>query len=139
MTWGNASGNANDATQTLRIYKVNNRPYTHNVSKSHHQKANCKQMPIRQVKDRLNKNRTMTTVTVRMPDDVVNAMKQIAPLRGFAGYQTLLKLYISEGLRRDELLLDPPVNKFIQALLAQGVPADVIEQASREIARNELQ
>lgn len=96
-------------------------------------------MPIRQVKDRLNKNRTMTTVTVRMPDDVVNAMKQIAPLRGFAGYQTLLKLYISEGLRRDELLLDPPVNKFIQALLAQGVPADVIEQASREIARNELQ
>ena len=81
----------------------------------------------------------MTTVTVRMPDDVVNAMKQIAPLRGFAGYQTLLKLYISEGLRRDELLLDPPVNKFIQALLAQGVPADVIEQASREIARNELQ
>ncbi|MGA0101681.1 MAG: hypothetical protein ACO3HF_06500, partial [Burkholderiaceae bacterium] len=91
------------------------------------------------VKARLSKNRTMTTVTVRMPDDVVNAMKQIAPLRGFAGYQTLLKLYISEGLRRDELLLDPPVNKFIQALLAQGVPADVIEQASREIARNELQ
>ncbi len=96
-------------------------------------------MSVDRVKARLSKNRTMTTVTVRMPDDVVNAMKQIAPLRGFAGYQTLLKLYISEGLRRDELLLDPPVNKFIQALLAQGVPADVIEQASREIARNELQ
>jgi hypothetical protein len=93
-------------------------------------------MSINRMKQRLTKDRTMRTVTVRMPADAVEAMKQIAPIRGFSGYQTLLKLYVSKGLRRDELLLDPPVPKFIQALLDRGVPAKLIEQASQEIASN---
>lgn len=95
-----------------------------------------KPMSISRIKERLTKDRTMRTVTVRMPADAVEAMKQIAPLRGFSGYQTLLKLYVSEGLRPDEVLLDPPVTKFIQALLDHGVPAKIIEQASRKIASN---
>ena len=73
----------------------------------------------------------MTTVTVRMPKDVVESMKAIAPIRGLSGYQTLLKLYLSEGLRRDEGLLENQIATFIEALRDQGVPAAAIEKASK--------
>jgi hypothetical protein len=33
---------------------------------------------------------------------VIESLKAIAPLRGFEEYQTILKTYISQGLRRDE-------------------------------------
>jgi hypothetical protein len=77
----------------------------------------------------------MGSVTVRIPEDVIESMKAIAPLRGFTGYQTLLKLYLSEGVRRDSALLEPTVNRFVHALLARGVPSEVIEQASQEVLR----
>jgi len=73
----------------------------------------------------------MTTVTVRMPMDVVESMKEIAPIRGLSGYQTLLKLYLSEGLRRDEALLENPIATFIEALREQGIPEAAIEKASK--------
>lgn len=88
-------------------------------------------MPSETLKERLRKDRPMTSITVRMPQDVVESMKRIAPLRGLKGYQTLLKLYLSEGLRRDELLLEPSVKKLIQALVVRGVSPDVIEAASK--------
>ena len=54
------------------------------------------------LKTRLQKDRAMTSITLRIPVDVVDSMKEIAPHKGFSGYQTLLKSYISEGLRNDE-------------------------------------
>ena len=92
-------------------------------------------MQTEQLKARLKKDRPMTSVTVRIPADVIESMKLIAPLRGFSGYQTLLKLYLSEGVRRDSALLEPTVNRFVHALLARGVPSEVIEQASQEVLR----
>ena len=50
----------------------------------------------------LKKDRPSTTITMRIPADVVESLKSVAPMRGFTAYQTLLKSYISEGLRRDE-------------------------------------
>lgn len=44
------------------------------------------------LKSRLLKDRPMTSITLRIPVDVVESMKAIAPLRVFAGYQTLLNL-----------------------------------------------
>ena len=44
----------------------------------------------------------MTSITLRIPVDVVDSMKTIAPRKGFSGYQALLKAYISQRLRRDE-------------------------------------
>lgn len=57
------------------------------------------------IKNRMVKNRPMTPVTLRMPVDVVQSLKEIAPQKGFSGYQALLKTYIGEGLRKDEALL----------------------------------
>lgn len=54
------------------------------------------------IKTRRAKDRPMTSITLHIPVDVVESMKEIACKRGFVGYQTLLKAYLSEGLRRDE-------------------------------------
>jgi hypothetical protein len=56
---------------------------------------------------RLSKDRPMTTITLRIPADVVESLEEIALLKGFSGYQTLLKYYLSEGLRSDEALVRP--------------------------------
>ena len=75
----------------------------------------------------------MTSITLRIPVDVVDSMKAIAPLRGFAGYQTLLKSYIGDGLRRDEARFDPgSKTRLLEALRRHGVPAEVLAQAERE-------
>ena len=87
------------------------------------------------LKKRLNKDRPMTSITLRIPVDVVDSMKTIAPCKGFSGYQALLKSYISEGLRRDEALFSTSKElKLIAALKKLGVSESLIEEAAREVA-----
>ena len=86
------------------------------------------------LKKRLAKDRTMTAITMRIPVDVVESLKEIAPHKGFTGYQTLLKSYISEGLRKDEAQFSSaPSLRLIEALRKRGVPESVLEEAAREI------
>lgn len=86
------------------------------------------------LKRRLDPNRPMTSITVRVPVDVVESMKSIAPQRGFVGYQALLKSYISDGLRRDEAQFGRDVEaRLIEALKKRGVPDDVLADAAREL------
>lgn len=92
-------------------------------------------MLTERMKKRLNKDRPMTSITLRIPVDVVDSMKQIAPYKGFSGYQTLLKSYISEGLRRDEAMMASEKSaRFLTALKKRGVPDKVIEEAMLETA-----
>jgi hypothetical protein len=76
----------------------------------------------------------MTTITMRIPVDVVESLKQIAPHKGFTGYQTLLKSYISEGLRRNEAEFSATQTaRLIEALRRRGVPAEVLDEAARDL------
>ena len=87
------------------------------------------------IKTRLAKNRPMISITVHMPADVVESMKEIAPQRGFSGYQALLKSYIGEGLRRDETQFTfGQTTRLIEALKKRGVPDSVLDDAARELA-----
>ncbi|MEY4210920.1 MAG: hypothetical protein RLZ92_1301 [Pseudomonadota bacterium] len=87
------------------------------------------------LKKRLVKDRPMTSITLRIPVDVVESMKLIAPYKGFSGYQALLKSYIGEGLRNDEALMASNKEaKLIAALKKLGVSDSLIEQATREAA-----
>jgi hypothetical protein len=87
------------------------------------------------LKTRLQKDRPMTSITLRIPVDVVDSMKEIAPHKGFSGYQTLLKSYISEGLRNDEARYTLGATaRLIEALKKRGVPEDVLAEAARELA-----
>jgi hypothetical protein len=88
------------------------------------------------LKKRLSKDRPSTTITMRVPVDVVESLKQIAPLRGLRGYQTLLKSYVSEGMRRDEVLLDQDAaGQLAKALKRRGVTDRVLKAAMAEVRR----
>lgn len=90
------------------------------------------------VKQRLSKDRAMTSITLRIPVDVVQSLRAIAPHRGFTGYQTLLKAYLSEGLRRDEALLSGDASeRLLRALRKRGVPAQVLAAARRDALGDE--
>ena len=85
------------------------------------------------IKARLTKDRPMTAITLRIPLDVVESLKEIAPLRGFSGYQALLKWYVSEGLRRDEAQYAfGSTARLIAALKKRGVPEALLDEAARE-------
>ena len=87
------------------------------------------------LKTRLQKDRAMTSITLRIPVDVVDSMKEIAPHKGFSGYQTLLKSYISEGLRNDEARYTQGTTaRLIEALKKRGVSEAILEEAARELA-----
>jgi hypothetical protein len=58
-------------------------------------------MKVETLKKRLNRNRPMTAITIRMPEDVIEDLKRVAPLLGFSGYQPLVRAYIGQGLRSD--------------------------------------
>jgi len=86
------------------------------------------------LRKRLRKDRPNTTITMRIPVDVVDSLKAIAPTRGFSGYQALLKSYISEGLRRDEAEFDQyTARKLADALKRRGVAEDVLRDALSEV------
>lgn len=87
------------------------------------------------LKKRLAKDRAVTSITLRIPVDVVDSLKAIAPHKGYSGYQTLLKAYISEGLRRDEAIhTADTVERLSRALKKHGVSERVLDAALREAA-----
>ena len=58
-------------------------------------------MKINKLTERLQKDRPMMMVSIRIPEDVVDDLKRVAPMLGFSGYQALIKAYIGQGLRTD--------------------------------------
>jgi hypothetical protein len=57
-------------------------------------------MKIEALKKRLDKNRPMATVTIRIPEDVIEDLKRLALLLGFSGYQPLIWAYIGRSILR---------------------------------------
>ena len=84
---------------------------------------------------RLQKNRPMTQISIRMPEDVVEDLKRIAPRLGFSGYQPLIRAYIGQGLRADLARLNesPQINDLIDSLRKHGVEDEVIATAMAEL------
>jgi len=93
-------------------------------------------MKIDTIKKRLEKDRPMISVTLRMPADVVDDLKRVAPLRGFSGYQALIRAYVGAGLREDMERLDgSAVAQLLQRLREDGVPEETLAKAAAEISR----
>lgn len=82
---------------------------------------------------RLRTDRPMTTISIRMPEDVIEDLKQVAPTLGFSGYQPLIRAYIGQGLRRDLARLDnDKVQVLAESLRRHGVDERLIAQAIAE-------
>jgi hypothetical protein len=84
---------------------------------------------------RLRKDRPMTSITIRMPEDVVKELKRVAPLLGFSGYQPLIRAYIGQGLRRDleKIQSKPKLDDLVKSLRRHGVTEEVITSALAEL------
>lgn len=91
-------------------------------------------MKVNDLKKRLQKDRPMTSVTIRMPEDVVNDLKHIAPQLGFSGYQPLVRHYVGQGMRADlECLDNGAINNLVKNLKRFGVDESLINQAMAEM------
>src|SRR6184192_926566 len=97
------------------------------------QKESC--MKINKLKQRLRKDRTMITISLRIPEDVVDDLKDIAPRLGFSGYQPLIRAYIGQGLRADLERLDehPKISHLVKSLRKHGVKDEVIASAIADV------
>ncbi|MEH1971321.1 hypothetical protein [Nostoc sp.] len=90
-------------------------------------------MKAEDLKKRLDKNRPMTTITIRISEDVIEDLKRVAPLLGFSGYQPLVRAYIGQGLRSDlERLEGDTVSTLIASLKRHGVSDEIINEALSE-------
>ena len=82
------------------------------------------------LKTRLRKDRPMTTISIRMPEDVIDDLKEIAPTLGFSGYQPLIRSYIGQGLRKDQARMgNSQVQMLTESLRKHGI-ADVVISAA---------
>lgn len=91
-------------------------------------------MKTNDLKKRLQKDRPMTMISMRMPEDVIEDLKRVAPLLGFSGYQPLMRAYIGQGLRVDLERLEGSIDisTLVESLRNQGVEESVISMAVAE-------
>jgi hypothetical protein len=93
-------------------------------------------MKIETLKQRLDRNRPMSSVTIRIPEDVIEDLKRIAPLLGFSGYQPLIRAYIGQGLRVDlERMESETLTALVASLKRRGVSDTIIDEALNEAAQ----
>ncbi|MFM6060673.1 MAG: hypothetical protein ACKPBT_21600 [Microcystis aeruginosa] len=93
-------------------------------------------MKVEALKKRLEKNRPMTTITIRIPEDVIEDLKRVAPLLGFSGYQPLMRAYIGQGLRADlERLEGDTISALVASLKRHGVSDEVLQEALGEVTQ----
>lgn len=88
-------------------------------------------MKANDLKRRLQKDRPMVPISMRIPEDVVDDLRRIAPQLGFSGYQPLIRAYIGQGLREDLARLESSssLQAFVKNLRQRGVDEAVIKEA----------
>ncbi len=75
----------------------------------------------------------MTIISLRIPEDVIEDLKEIAPSLGFSGYQPLIRAYIGQGLRKDQARMEnSPVQILAESLRRHGIADQVISAALAE-------
>ena len=91
------------------------------------------------IKRNMQPDKPMTLISLRLPDHVIEDLKEIAPSLGFGGYQALIRAYISNGLRQHlaereaERAKDSTVEEFSRKLIAHGVSKQAVQQAAAEM------
>jgi len=85
------------------------------------------------IQKRLQRDRPMATISLRMPEDVIEDLKEIAPTLGFSGYQPLMRAYIGQGLRKDlQRLEGSQLKTLTESLRKHGVEDEQISAAIAE-------
>jgi hypothetical protein len=94
-------------------------------------------MKINKLKQRLRKDRPVTTISLTMPEDVIEDLKLVALRLGFSDYQALMRAYVGQGLRNDWARIEatPELSSLIESLRRHGVQDEVLADAMAEAAR----
>ena len=88
------------------------------------------------LKKRLEKDRPMATISMRIPEDVIEDLREVAPKLGFSGYQPLIRAYVGQGLRKDLARLErPELAELEKSLRRHGVEAEVISAVLGETSQ----
>ncbi len=91
------------------------------------------------IKRNMQPDKPMTLISLRLPDHVIEDLKGGAPSLGFGGYQTLIRAYISNCLRKHlaereaQRAKYSTVEEFSQRLIAHGLPGQAIQEAVAEM------
>jgi len=74
-------------------------------------------------------------ISLRIPEDVVDDLKRIAPVLGFSGYQPLIRAYIGQGLRTDMERFEESIelSALIERLQKYGVSEEILTTAMAEV------
>ena len=81
----------------------------------------------------------MTTISIRVPEDVIEDLKRVAPELGFSGYQAPIRAYVGQGLRKDLAGLERDSAEALTASLRRrGVADEVIQEAIAEVGLERL-
>jgi len=85
------------------------------------------------IQGRLKKDRQMTIISIRVPEDVIEELKEIAPSLGFSGYQPLIRAYIGQGLRKDQARMqNSQIQMLTESLRKHGIDDGIISAAIAE-------
>jgi hypothetical protein len=75
----------------------------------------------------------MAAISLRMPEDVIEDLKEIAPALGFSGYQPLIRAYIGQGLRKDQARMEnSQVQVLTESLRKHGIDDQMISAVIAE-------
>jgi hypothetical protein len=92
------------------------------------------QSEAKRVWKRLRRDRPMITISIRIPEDVIDDLKDIAPALGHSGYQPLIRSYIGRGLRKDLEKLDrSPGQALTESLRKRGMSDSTIAEVIAEV------
>jgi AraC-like DNA-binding protein len=108
------------------------------------------------LKKRLRRDRPMKSISLRVPEDLVDDLKRIAPRLGFTSYQALLRAYVGQGLRRhleahgevddpperqgdeEPVLLDPLEHRLLRGLAGLATSREDQDDEIRNLLRRYL-
>ena len=91
------------------------------------------------IKRNMQPSKPMTLISLRLPEHVIEDLKEIAPSLGFGGYQALMRAYISNGLRKHlaereaQRAQDSTVEELSRRLIAHGVSEAAVKEAVSEM------
>ena len=56
---------------------------------------------LERISKRMIKEPPMSLISMRLPQHMIDELKEIAISKGFLGYQGLIRYYVSQGARKD--------------------------------------
>ena len=91
-------------------------------------------MKIDKLKQRLQKDRPSSSITIKVPEDVIDDLTKVALHLGFTDHHALVRAYVGQGLRADLVRIEatPEIVNLVSSLRRQGISEEIIANAIAE-------